>query len=75
MAGGRWQLSVEDTCIGSAVCAGMAPSYFTVPKDRAVPVAAEVDADEDVIDVALSCPMEAIRVVELDTGRVLAPEE
>lgn len=74
-ASGRWRLSVEEGCIGSAVCAGTRPDRFKIVNDRSVPVDAEIDPDEDVLATAESCPMEAIRVVEIDSGRVLAPEE
>jgi ferredoxin len=71
-----WKIEVDrNTCIGSAVCAGTSPSRFTIVGDRAQPVDAEVEPDEDVLAAAESCPMEAIRVVEQATGKVLVPEE
>jgi ferredoxin len=75
MAEGRWRISVDDSCIGSAVCAGTLPNRFRLVHDKAEPVDAEIDADDEVLTTAESCPMEAIRVVEVDSGRVLAPEE
>jgi ferredoxin len=75
MAEGRWRISVDDTCIGSAVCAGTLPGQFRLVGDKSEPVEPEIDADDEVLAVAESCPMEAIRVVEVATGRQLAPEE
>lgn len=75
MADARWRISVGDACIGSAVCAGTLPSRFKIVNDRSVPVDAEIDADDEVLATAESCPMEAIRVVEVGTDRVLVPEE
>jgi ferredoxin len=72
----RWQITVDrDVCIGSAVCAGTLPNRFRIVNDKSQPVDEVIDPDDEVIGAAESCPMEAIRVTEMDTGRVLAPEE
>jgi ferredoxin len=71
----RWRISVDrDTCIGSAVCVGTMPGRFRLVDDKSQPVTDEIDADDDVIAVAESCPMEAITVTNAATGEVLAPE-
>jgi ferredoxin len=73
---GRWKVEVDqDRCIGSAVCAGTVPSRFRLDGAKAEPVDSEIDPDEDVLGAADSCPMEAILVTELGTGKVLAPED
>ncbi|MFJ9030589.1 ferredoxin [Streptomyces sp. NPDC102274] len=67
-----WQLHVDgERCMGSGLCAGMAPDYFTLEGDRARPLAASVEAHEVVLDAADSCPAMAITVV--DGGREIAP--
>jgi ferredoxin len=72
----RWRITVDkETCIGSAVCAGTLPNRFRIVGDKSQPVDGEIEPDDEVIGAAESCPMEAIRVIEVDTGRVLAPEE
>jgi ferredoxin len=72
----RWRITVDrGTCIGSAVCVGTAPNRFVLNGPTAQPVDDEIDPDDDVLGAAESCPMEAIRVVEIATGKVLAPEE
>ncbi|HWC81428.1 MAG TPA: ferredoxin [Pseudonocardiaceae bacterium] len=71
----RWQISVEDSCIGSAVCAGTLPNRFRIVADKSEPVESEIDPDDEVLATAESCPMEAIRVIEKSSGRVLVPEE
>jgi ferredoxin len=72
----RWRITVDKgTCIGSAVCVGTAPNRFVLAGATSEPIDAEIDPDEAVIDAAESCPMEAIRVVGIDSGKVLAPEE
>ena len=72
----QWRISVDSgTCIGSAVCVGTAPHRFVLNGATSAPIDAEIDPDDAVIDAAESCPMEAIRVVEIASGKVLAPEE
>jgi ferredoxin len=71
----RWRITVDqETCIGSAVCAGTLPNRFKIVGDRSVPVDPEIEPDDAVLGAADSCPMEAILVVDAATGTVLAPE-
>ena len=71
----RWRISVDhEVCIGSAVCAGSLPNRFKLVGDRSVPIEPEIEPDDDVLGAAESCPMEAILVVNAETGAVLAPE-
>lgn len=66
----RWRVAVDKgTCIGSAMCVGIAPGRFALDeRQRSGPVAAEVDPDEAVRDAAASCPAEAISLVDAGTG-------
>lgn len=66
----RWRVAVDkDTCIGSAVCVGIAPGRFALDaRQRSEPAAAEIDPDEAVRDAAASCPAEAISLVDADSG-------
>jgi ferredoxin len=66
----RWVVAVDkNTCIGSAVCVGTAPGQFELDeRQRSGPVTAEIDPDEAVRDAAASCPVEAISLVDADTG-------
>ncbi|MCC3649959.1 MULTISPECIES: ferredoxin [Streptomyces] len=67
-----WHIEVDrERCMGSAVCAGTAPDLFTMDADRSRPVRPDVEPDEEVLDVADSCPVMAIEV--LDGGKVIAP--
>jgi ferredoxin len=71
----RWRISVDrDTCIGSAVCVGTVPGRFKLVGDRSAPVDEVIEPDDEVVGAAESCPMEAIRVLDADTGEVIAPE-
>jgi ferredoxin len=65
----------HDACIGSGVCAGTVPNFFRLVNDKSEPIEAEIEPDEEVLDAANSCPMEAIRVIEVASGAVLAPLE
>ena len=67
-----WRISVDDTCIGSGSCTGVAPAYFRLnAENRAEPVRAEVEPDEVVLDAVASCPMEAILARDTATGDVV----
>ncbi|WP_030548766.1 ferredoxin [Streptomyces albus] len=58
-----WHIEVDrERCMGSAVCAGSAPDLFTMEADRSRPVRADVEPDEEVLDLADSCPAMAIEV-------------
>ena len=66
----HWVVAVDKgTCIGSAVCVGTAPGRFALDqRQRSGPLAAEIAPDEAVRDAAASCPVEAISLVDADTG-------
>jgi len=70
----RWVIGVDkDTCIGSAVCVGIAPGSFALDdRLRSGPVAAEIAPDEAVRDAAASCPVEAISLRDADSGNPVA---
>lgn len=70
----RWLVSVDQQrCLGSGICAAVAPAHFSLVDGVSGPATGEVDpADEAVVDAAESCPVEAITVRSND-GTVLAP--
>ena len=71
----RWRLSVDrDTCQATGMCNSVAGRYFELRGGHSVPLADEIDPDEDVIDAAEGCPVEAILVASAKDGRVIAPE-
>ena len=74
MTSGRWIVEVSGACIASGVCLGTAPSHFVRGEDgRTHAVTAEVDADEVLLDVTASCPVEAITVHDAGTGERIEP--
>jgi len=69
-----WNVEVDSSaCIGSGMCAGIAPAHFELVGHRSRPVRTPVAADEPVLDAAENCPVEAIVVRDGLTGAVLAP--
>jgi ferredoxin len=75
--GDRWRVEVDrGLCIGSAFCVGTAPEGFRLdPSRQARPVAADTDADEDVLAAAEGCPVEAIAIRMVDSGEAVFPPE
>jgi ferredoxin len=67
-----WRVAVDHTCIGSGSCVGISPAHFALGEDnRSHPLRAEIEPDEAVLDAVASCPVEAITVVDLDTGEIV----
>ncbi|ASO19191.1 ferredoxin [Actinoalloteichus hoggarensis] len=72
----RWKIDVnQGVCVGSGMCTGTAPDHFRLEGAAASAVAEEIDAHDEVIDAAESCPVEAILVREVVGGKVLAPTD
>ncbi|MDG4800222.1 ferredoxin [Micromonospora sp. WMMD980] len=67
--------SDAEVCIGAGVCASVVPSRFRIDDGFSVPIDPVIEADEEVLVAANLCPMAAIRVTDLSTGAVLAPDE
>lgn len=65
-----WRITIDHTCIGSGMCAGIDPEHFRLDEaeNRSNPVTPDVEPAESVVDAMASCPMEAIQVVDLATG-------
>ncbi|MDH6543440.1 ferredoxin [Streptomyces lavendulae] len=71
----RWQISVDRAaCTGTGMCVHAAPAYFRLVEGRAEALCGTADADAGLLDAALNCPVEAIRLTEVATGTVIAPE-
>jgi ferredoxin len=67
-----WRLTVSDACIGSGSCVGLASEHFALGEDgKSHPLTVLVDPDENVLDAAYSCPVEAIRVEDAATGEAV----
>ncbi len=72
----QYDVAVDrDTCIGSGMCRNTAPAVFTADTGGQTTATSPVAADEEVLDAAETCPVEAITVTDATSGEVLAPEE
>jgi ferredoxin len=70
-----WRVSVDkDTCIGSGICAGLAPDVFTLVDGVSVALEPAITPGPATIDAAESCPVEAIAVRDAADGHLVAPE-
>ncbi|OZM75261.1 cytochrome [Amycolatopsis antarctica] len=68
-----WKVDVDaGTCIGSGMCAGTMPDAFRLDGEVAEPVQREMAPDEELLDVADSCPALAITVVD-ESGTEVGP--
>jgi ferredoxin len=69
-----WRVDVDSACIGSGSCVGVAPNYFAMDAGhRSHPTRTDIEPDDTVLDAAASCPVEAIAIVDLDTGEPIDP--
>ena len=67
----RYRIQVDHgLCQGSGLCAGIAPEHFELGSDyKSRPRHEVVDADTDTVrDAAECCPLEAITLIDADTG-------
>jgi ferredoxin len=68
-----WRIDIDESrCVGSGMCAGLAPGHFDVHTGLAAGPDRPVEPDETVVAAAECCPMEAIRVTDAATGALLA---
>jgi ferredoxin len=70
----HWKITVDrDACLGSGICAGTAPRHFRLDDGRSRAIREDIEPDDIVLDVADTCPAEAITVHD-GAGRRLAPD-
>ena len=67
----KWQIEVDPSrCIGAGSCISMARQYFMFDRERHSKARQEViEPDPVVLNAALSCPVDAIKIVEIDGDR------
>jgi ferredoxin len=74
MSKGGWRVEVDHTkCMGTGLCAGTRPDRFQIVGGLSHPVQGHIEPDDELIDVADSCPTEAISIWDA-SGKLLAPE-
>lgn len=71
----RWRISVDrGACQGTGMCSSIASGHFRLHEGYSEPIEEEVEPDDEVVDAAENCPLEAIMVTSTADGRVVAPE-
>jgi ferredoxin len=74
MTAARWRVSVDrDACVSSGNCVALAGELFEHTGEGARPRSEEIDPDDAVVEAAETCPMEAIRIVDMSDDSVIAP--
>lgn len=69
-----WLLEIDSgVCIGSGMCAGIAPEHFELEDGYGCPSKAQVEPADAVVDAAESCPVEAVSVRDSESGELVAP--
>jgi ferredoxin len=69
-----WKVTVNrNACLGSGVCAATAPRHFRLDDGKSRTIQDDIEPDDLVLDVANTCPAEAISVNDA-AGRRLAPD-
>ncbi|MFV2120275.1 ferredoxin [Streptomyces sp. Act-28] len=67
-----WTIGIDpDLCMGSGMCAALAPDLFRLEGAHAEPVREEIAEDERALDAADSCP--ALAIVVRDGPRTVGP--
>jgi ferredoxin len=67
-----WQVEVDArTCIGSGMCAALAPEWFKLDGEHATALAKDVAPNEILLDAADSCP--AMAIIVTDGGNEIGP--
>jgi len=70
----HWKITVNrEACLGSGICAATAPRHFRLDDRKSRPIQDDIEPDDIVLDVANTCPAEAITVYDA-AGRRLAPD-
>lgn len=67
----KWQIEVDPSrCIGSGSCVAMARHQFIFDdRRRSTTLREDIDPDSAVLNAALSCPVDAIAIVEVEGDR------
>ncbi|MEU6352934.1 ferredoxin [Streptomyces sp. NPDC047072] len=73
----RWTVAVDKrVCVRTGLCAAAAPEQFALDEEGQGHARSEtLPASELLLEVAESCPIEAISVVETESGRRVFPTD
>ncbi len=72
----KFKITVTDECIGDGLCVDEAPNTFEMNDDNVAFVKdAGGDNEEAIMAAAEGCPVDAIIVVDEESGKQVYPEE
>lgn len=73
----RYRITIKrDLCIGAGSCVAIAPNTFDLDdKNIAIIKEGEWEEDDIILAAAQSCPVFAIIIEDLETGKRIFPEE
>ncbi|MET8212884.1 ferredoxin [Streptomyces sp. NPDC005373] len=71
----RWKVTVDPrVCVRTGLCAASAPKEFQLDERGQGRATADVlPASEEVLEVAESCPIEAISITDAETAELVFP--
>lgn len=72
----KYKIEIDrELCIGDGACCGEAPSTFEMDDENiAVVTNADGHTDEEILQAAQVCPVDAIILTEKDSGKKVWPE-
>jgi len=74
MTSEQWRISVDQrSCVGTGLCVDAAPQCFAFDAGRAHVTAELVEADQELIDIAESCPTESVSIRRSGSGDQVYP--
>jgi ferredoxin len=73
----RWTVTVDkQVCVRTGLCAAAAPERFALDENgQGHARSTALPASEEVLEVAESCPIEAISIVDTESGKPVFPPE
>jgi ferredoxin len=71
----KYKISIDkDRCVGSTLCIMQAPDIFELDAEHQSHVIdPDTDDDEGLLDAARACPMNAIFLIDKETGEQVWP--
>ncbi len=73
-ASGKYRIEYNpEICIGASSCAAISPETFEMNEENIAVLIDGEDDDETVLAGAQSCPVLAIKIIEVETGKQIFP--
>ena len=66
----------KDACVGDKLCADKAPDVFISDEDgKPIVVDEDTKWPENVMWIAKNCPVDAVKIYDVETGKQVWPEQ